>query len=225
VGILPVTPTADLWHDPQRSGVGRFSKRPDLAALVVLLVFGAFANAAGMVEPVVSELDALTTCPLLAVTAFYLIALVILPFLCMTSCAALSKLLGQRDESVPRIATRFAFALVPLGFGMWLTHYLFHFLTSYETIIPATQRFLLDLGWTSLGAPDWVCSCCKPVTAGLLHLEFVFLEVGLLLSWYAIYRIAGRRLLAALPWLVLSLLLFAAGIWIVLQPMQMRGTM
>ena len=55
VGILAVTPTADLWHDPLRSGVGRFSRRPDLAALVVLLVFGAFANAAGMVGPVVDS--------------------------------------------------------------------------------------------------------------------------------------------------------------------------
>ncbi len=53
VGILANAPTSELWRDPVRSGVGRFGARPDLAALVLVLVFGAFANAAGMVGPVV----------------------------------------------------------------------------------------------------------------------------------------------------------------------------
>ena len=34
-----------------------------------------------------------------------------------------------------------------------------------------------------------------------------------------------RALKAMAPWAILLLALFAAGIWIVLQPMQMRGTM
>jgi len=49
LSLLAVVPGQTLWTDRMRSGVGRFSRRPDLAALVVLLVFGAFANAAGMV--------------------------------------------------------------------------------------------------------------------------------------------------------------------------------
>src|SRR5262249_43033435 len=52
VGLLAQAPGADLWNDRPRSGVGRFACRPDLAALVLVLVFGAFANAAGMVGPV-----------------------------------------------------------------------------------------------------------------------------------------------------------------------------
>ena len=55
VGLLAGLPGAELWSDPLRSGIGRFGRRPDLAALVVVLVFGAFANAAGMVGPVVDE--------------------------------------------------------------------------------------------------------------------------------------------------------------------------
>jgi len=53
-----------------------------------------------------------------------------------------------------------------------------------------------------------------------------------LLSLYTGYRIALSRsprrslaLKALAPWAVLSLLLFAAGVWIVFQPMQMRGTL
>jgi hypothetical protein len=58
------------------------------------------------------------------------------------------------------------------------------------------------------------------------------LDVGLLLSLYTALRIAetitGRgahALKAFLPWGLLICLLFACGIWIVLQPMEMRGTL
>ena len=58
-----------------------------------------------------------------------------------------------------------------------------------------------------------------------------FLDLGLLLSLYSAYRIAlahtpslPRALKALAPWALLLILLFAAGVWIVLQPMQMRGT-
>src|SRR6202522_1341447 len=49
VGILACLPGKDLWSDPVRSGIGRFGNRPDLVVVVLVLVFGAFANAAGMV--------------------------------------------------------------------------------------------------------------------------------------------------------------------------------
>ena len=39
------------------SGIGRLSRRPDLAALILILVFGAFANAGGMVGPVLEWQD------------------------------------------------------------------------------------------------------------------------------------------------------------------------
>jgi hypothetical protein len=129
------------------------------------------------------------------------------------------------------LAARYSFALVPLGFAMWLAHYSFHFLTSYDTAVPTAQRFAIDLGWAGLGEPLWLGSCCRPVAQWLPRLEIIFLELGLLLSLYAGYRIslarsAGRwrALKALLPWAFLMVLLFAAGVWIVLQPMQMRGT-
>jgi hypothetical protein len=69
------------------------------------------------------------------------------------------------------------------------------------------------------------------VATWLPRLEIVFLDLGLLLSLYTGYRIAlGRsprvpQALGALaPWALLIGLLFALGIWLVFQPMQMRGT-
>ncbi len=71
-----------------------------------------------------------------------------------------------------------------------------------------------------------------PVAQWLPQMEILLLDVGLLFSLYAVYRIAlgysdrGPRVVAMIgPWALLIVLLFAAGVWIVLQPMQMRGAL
>src|SRR5262249_6420179 len=123
------------------------------------------------------------------------------------------------------------FSLVPLGFGMWLAHYSFHFLASCDAVIPAMQRFAGDLG-LALGEPEGRYACCRPVADWLPRLEILFLGVGFLFSLYSAYRIAltqchptSQALKAFAPWGMLMALLFAVGVWIVLQPMQMRGTL
>ena len=229
VGLIAVLPTEDLWTDRQRSGVGRFGRRRDIAALIVVLVFGAFANAAGMVGPVAEASDQLSSLVgvrsrLLASTAFYIVALIVLPLLAVGGAAVLSRRWGRLEAGAVDVATRYAYTLAPLGFGMWLAHYGYHFLTSYETAVPVSQRFVADLGLTWLGFPAWGLACCRPGMAWLLPLEFLSLDVGLLLSLYAGYRLAPS-MKAMAPWALLLVLLFAAGVWILLQPMQMRGTL
>jgi hypothetical protein len=130
------------------------------------------------------------------------------------------------------VATRFSYALVPLGFSMWLAHYSFHFLASFGAVTPALQRFAGDLGWAVLGEPAWARACCRPVADWLPRLEILSLDLGLLLSLYTGYRIArtqseraSRALKMLAPWAALLVLLFAGGVWIVLQPMQMRGAL
>jgi cytochrome c oxidase assembly factor CtaG len=229
VAIVAGPPAAELWHDPWRSGVGRFSRRTDLAVLVVILVFGAFANAGGMVGPVIEWQDGLRAnwgqaSPFWAITTYYVATLLVLPLLVVGFAAWLS----QRWSGV---ATRYVFALIPLGFAMWLSHYCYHLLPSYDAAIPPIQRFAAERG-LNLGSPDWICSCCRPVADWLPRLEILVLNLGLLLSLYTGYRIALDRkaelphtLKPLLSWATLMVLLWATGLWIVLQPMQMRGTM
>jgi hypothetical protein len=243
VGILAEPPGKTLWHDSFRSGIGRFGQRPDLAALIVVLTFGAFANAAGMVAPVLEFRDQLTSLsgasrsptpgwpsPILITGFFYLFSLFVLPTLMVGASSFWSRWLGQLKESWLQVAIRFAFSLVPLGFSMWLAHYSFHFLTSFDAAIPAMQRFAGDLG-LALGEPEWRYACCRPVADWLPRLEILFLDVGFLFSLYSAYRIAltqcdrvSQALKAFAPWAMLMAFLFAIGVWIVLQPMQMRGT-
>jgi hypothetical protein len=237
VGILARAPGSDLWHDEIRSGVGRFGKRPDLAFLIVILVFGAFANAAGMVGPVVEARDRLDRflgqpSPRVTTTLFYVVALLVLPLLAVGGAAVLSRKWGQHTETWIEVATRYSYALVPMGFGMWLAHYGFHLLTSYDTVLPTTVRFLGDSGFSAVGRPHWVAGCCRTAADGLLQIEIVFLDLGMLLSLYTGYRIAlaqapqwSRRLWSFAPWAALIVLLFATGVWIIFQPMQMRGTL
>jgi cytochrome c oxidase assembly factor CtaG len=235
VGILAEPPGKALWHDRLGSGLGRLSRRPDLAALIVVLAFGAFVNASGMIAPVLDWRDALTArlhhpSPLFVISGYYVVGLLAVPALSVATAAGLCRWAGRLEASRLEVATRFVPALVPLGFSMWLAHYSLHFLASLGAVTPAIQRFAADLGCAVLGQPEWVRACCRQVADWLPRLEILFLDLGLLLSLYAAYRIAlaqtdqtSQALKALAPWAMLIVLMFAAGIWIVLQPMQMRG--
>jgi hypothetical protein len=123
----------------------------------------------------------------------------------------------------------FTYALLPLGLGVWLAHYTFHFLTGFWTVVPVVQSFVADLAGTPLlGAPRWELGPLLPA-AWLNPLELGFLGLGwfgaLLVAYRIAERLAGRRAWGAwLPWAILLTLLLAAGIWLMGQPMEMRGT-
>jgi len=170
--------------------------------------------------------------PLAIVSGFYLMAIVVF--------AAARGRWRSSDEPSARIFRRQfaahgdALQLRTSAAGIFdvLAHYSFHLFSSYDTVIPATQRFAAEMGLSILGPPQWSCSCCRPVQDWLPRLEVLFLDFGLLLSLYTTFRIARSQssristaIKACLPWALLIGLLFAAGIWIVLQPMQMRGMM
>lgn len=237
VGLIARPPGKSLLDDSNRSGIGHVSRRPDLAALVLVVVFGAFSNAAGMVAPVVNWLDNVSAAlglssSIVSLTVFNVLALLVLPLVLTGLAASLSRHWGRLSPPRLELATRFAFALVPIGFAMWLSHYGLHLVTSWETVFPVTQRFARDLGVVALGPPQWARACCPPVAEWAPRLEVLVLDVGLLFSLYCAYQIASglterptNALKALFPWAVLIGLLFAAGVWIILQPMEMRGTL
>jgi hypothetical protein len=180
---------------------------------MMVVVFGAFANAAGMIAPVNSAIDSASQwigapSPKLMTAIFILCTAFIVPsFLCI-----LAKKCSKTTYQV-------AWSLVPLGIAMWAAHLLFHFFTSYKTIIPVAQRALHDLGlakppqalWEVASTPQW-----------LLHGELFLMTIGFLASFAICLRVTTNSR-QRIPWCVLSLGLFLWGVWILLQPMQMRG--
>jgi hypothetical protein len=117
---------------------------------------------------------------------------------------------------------------VPFGFGMWLAHYGFHLLTGALTIVPVTQRAAVDLlGWPALGPPLWRLTGMRP--GSVFPIQAGFILLGAMGSLSAAYQISERdyrdRVGSALAaWLAVIALLAAAALWILSQPMEMRGT-
>jgi len=235
VGILAAAPARDLARDPYRSSLRRLSERPDIAVLALVTVFGAFANAAGMVEPVqawerttAARFGVASTLPIL--TAALALAVLAAPALTSAAAAWTAQRLSSSTASVRSIACRFAFAFVPLGLGMWTAHFLFHLLTGAGALRPVVQRVASELSGAVLGAPAWAASAPAAAPDSITALELLLLDIGLLASLYTGWRIAahdrgrGARAVAMLlPWALLMVVLWTAGVWIVFQPMEMRG--
>ncbi|HEX2922546.1 MAG TPA: FesM, partial [Chloroflexota bacterium] len=212
-----------------------FARRPDLAAMAVVLVAAAFMNAFGMVAPVYGVERWIagslgTESRLLVLAVLFGFGLVVVPALLVSIAGWIGRYLSGSRRPVIQVASYYSFALVPLGFGMWLSHYSFHFLTGALTVLPVVQSLLSDLGLPILGSPQWGLGPVVPFS-WLMPVELLFLEGGLLVSLVAGYRMAareegdsGKTLIAFLPWALLCLALFAAGVWLMQQPMEMRGT-
>jgi polyferredoxin len=243
VGISNRLPASELWADAWRSGIGRFSRRPDLAALAVVFTFGALLNAFAMVTPVYALEDWLagllnTASELPVLATIFFVGLVVVPLALM----GLTGWLSRRGAGYPASGlslkgtiTRYAYALVPMGFSIWLAHYAFHFLTGFWTFVPVAQSFVADImGRSLLGSPRWDLGPLLP-PGWLYPLELGILGLGWLGSLLVAYRLAARHQpeedgpavfwRAFLPWAVLVSLLIAAAIWLMGQPMEMRGTM
>jgi hypothetical protein len=128
---------------------------------------------------------------------------------------------------VSDVAVRYAYALVPLGAGIWLAHYGFHLLTGLGTIVPVTQSALLDVtGRAWLGEPDWGWLGMR--SGAVFPLQIGATVLGAFGSISLVHRISwsehrDRATYAAMPWVALAVGLAALALWIFAQPMEMRG--
>lgn len=232
VGLTTRLPGSELWSDARRSGVGLFSKRKDLAALAIVFLFGALLNAFGMVSPVYAVQEWLagvmgTTheAPVLG-TLFFLL-LVVEPVLLLGLAGWLSRRGAGTAEPLLLVVTRFAYALIPLGFGVWLAHYSFHLLTGLWTFVPVLQDLFVKSGLPIFGRPSWGLGGLPERL--VTPIELGFLALGLLGSLLVAWRIAERdypprTAQAFAPWAGLCVLLWAVAMWLLSQPMEMRGT-
>jgi cytochrome c oxidase assembly factor CtaG len=245
VGILAPPAGRGLTFPDWRSSLGRLADRVDASVLLLILVFGAFANATGMTAPILAWQDELTASwgfetPATAASILLGVELLLLPILAIGILLLLARTVGPAPVGAPIRGWmgRGALALLPLGVVMWIVHYQFHFLTSWAAIIPVSHRALLDLSGgaleAQLGTPGWSAACCAPVPGWLLQFEIVLLNIGFLVSWALGFSFARAALpssrtlrvfVGLLPLGLIQVGLLLWGVWIVLQPMQMRGTL
>jgi len=214
-----------------RSGVGMFSKRKDLAVLIIVFSFGALLNALGMVSPVYALEQWLAgvfgvkyELPVLAV--IFTLFLVCEPLLLVAIAAWLTRVWSGKKRSLVSLAVRYSYSLVPIGFSIWVAHFGFHFLTGLFTFIPVTQSALAEIGWPILGGPYWWLSGLAPNLVQLL--EFGFITLGLLGSLLVAYSIAATEeadhpVRVFSVWAMLAFLIAGSAFWLMSQPMEMRG--
>jgi ferredoxin len=232
IALAARVPGAELADVGRRSGIGRFSRRWDIAALAVVFTFGSLMNAFGMVAPVhgveawiARALGVMSEAPVLAV--LFVVVLGVLPALMLGSAAVVTKYLAGDWRPVTQIAVNFAYALVPFGFGMWLAHYGFHLLTGAFVVVPAAQRAAADVfGWPVLGAPLWQLTGMRP--GAVFPIQAGFILLGAMGSFAASFRVADRDYpsrtgRSAAPWAFVVVTLMVAALWLVAQPMDMRG--
>jgi hypothetical protein len=230
VGIISRVPAVELVTDPMRSGLGFLSKRKDLAALVIVFTFGALLNAFGMVSPVyafenwlANRLGVSSELPVLAIV--FGLFLVCDPLILLGAAAWVSRVWGGSRRSLVSLAVRYSYSLAPLGFGIWLAHFGFHFLTGIYTLVPVTQAAVSDLGWAILGQPAWGSPGLAPNVVQLF--QFGFIVLGLLGSLSVTYAIAAtderHPTRVFIPWAFVSVLVASAAFWLMTQPMEMRG--
>jgi ferredoxin len=233
IGILSRLPGSELLTDPLRSGIGYFSKRKDLAALVIVFCFGALLNAFGMVSPVYAVetwlgkiLHVSGEAPVLGlIFAFFL---VVEPIVLLGAAVWLTRSWAHVNRPAIPLAIRYTYGLVPLGFGMWLAHYGFHFLTGLYTIIPVTQSAVASLGTAILGEPRWTPN---GLPANLVQvIEIGFLLLGFAGSLTVTHGLAeedspSHPMRAFIPWAAVCTILWVAAMWLIFQPMEMRATL
>jgi hypothetical protein len=233
VGIVARSPGDELAVDPLRSGIGFFSRRKDLTALVILFSFGALLNAFGMVSPVYAVerwigglLGIRREAPVLGV--IFGLFLVVEPAVLLGSAAWLTQKWAKPTRPIVPTAVRYSYGLVPLGFGLWLAHYGFHFFTGLLTIVPVTQNAVASLGWPILGRPLWTWTGVP--LRFVRALEMMFLGLGLAGSLMVMYRLAEtdsprQWWRVFIPWAAISILVSLAALWLLYQPMEMRATL
>ena len=233
IAVATRVPGLELVDPRRRSGIGLLARRRDVAAIVVLFVFGGLINALGMTAParameqsLVNLLGVRSEGPVLA--ALFAIVLIAIPISLLGIAGMLTATLTRRGlSSWLDVVTRYSYALVPLGFGVWLAHYGFHLLTGVLTLIPVTQSAVLDLiGWPALGTPLWQLTGMRPGLVFPIEVGVIVMGAGgsLVLAYLISERdYLERRVIATIPWAVVTIAITVAALWITSQPMDMRA--
>jgi ferredoxin len=233
IALATRLPAAELAEGRRRSGIGRFAQRRDIAALAVLFAFGSMVNAFAMTAPsydlgrwLSRVIGVGSEVPVLA--AVFIVGLGALPLALMGAAAVLTRRLGRaRGGSIGATLVNYAYALVPFGFGMWLAHYGFHFLTGLLTVIPVTQSAAVDMvGWPAFGEPQWRWAGLRP--GAVFPIQLGFIVLGTIGSLAVAYQISQRDYPdrpgpPTAPWAFVMAGLATVAIWILAQPMEMRG--
>lgn len=205
----------------------------DRATLLVSLAFMGFANAFGMVPPAAAVDAWMRSLGVhsegLRLLLLFGMGTVALPAALVWSLSTIGSRVSGAPSQAKAHAARFAPAFVPMGIGIWLAHYGFHFAIGALTLVPALQAFVLDHGWGWAGSPNWRLGPILPLE-WIFPIQVAAVCLGFLAAIAVLARASlqqarepMRALADLLPWAIALALLTAAALWVFNLPMQPRG--
>ncbi len=237
IGLLTRVPFVDVTQDRWRSSIGVLAKRIDFMVLLAVIAVGGFANAIAMTEPALALVQDCREW--MGGNYLAVMCVVLASMIAIALPMVAASLIGSTSRADIRMRfSHMTLSLLPLSIAMWLAHLGFHFVTGFRSALPPLQRAAQDLGVNGLGSPQWSANCCAIMPAWLVPAQLIILGAGLLLSlslmWLRAERSIEPDIRTSLPsmfavarrsfiGMVASLCWWAIGVWIVLQPMQMRG--
>ena len=210
--------------------------RLDLALLAIFAACLGLVNAFAMTPPAYAVQSALaaalgTRSEPLVLGIVFVVGALLTPLALVLAAAWINRATGSQARTLWRLVMRHAYAFVPLGFGVWSAHYLFHLLVGPLTIVPAFQTFWVNVvGQPVFGAPNWTVGAWSLPLAVVQGVQMVAVASGLAAALAVVWAGAvpahpTRRAAAgeALPWAVILVALAGLAVWIFLLPMEMRG--
>jgi polyferredoxin len=232
VALTTRMPGAELLERGRRSGIGRLMQRPDLAALAVVFTFAALVSAFTMTTPayaveqrIAATMGAQSEWPALAV--IFIAGLLVVPTVLLVAAGTITRLVARNRDALRPTVVAYAYALIPIGLGIWVAHYGFHLLTGVLTVVPVVQSAVVDaFGYTLLGGPFWGWVGLQPGAVFPIQLGCVVLgAAGSLGLVHAISQRdqPSRAVLVSAPWLAVVMLIATTALWILSQPMEMRA--
>jgi polyferredoxin len=237
IGLLTRVPFVDITQDRWRSSIGVLAKRIDFMVLLAVIAVGGFANAIAMTEPALALVQDCREW--MGGNYLAVMCVVLASMITIALPMVVASLIGSTSRADIRMRfSHMTLSLLPLSIAMWLAHLGFHFVTGFRSALPPLQRAAQDLGVNGLGSPQWSANCCAIMPAWLVPAQLMILGAGLLVSlslmWLRAERSIESDTRTSLPsmlavarrgfiGMLASLCWWAIGVWIVLQPMQMRG--
>lgn len=202
-------------------------KRWDFSLFIIILAFMGVMNAFGMVPPVYVLQEQLAQflnirSEFIILLLVFLVGNIVLPVALILLTAYVTRALTRTQLPLRHIVAAFAPSFVPLGFGIWFAHYVFHFLITPLSIIPVVQEFLGQKG-------EWARFSASVNADVISFMQALALLGGFAMSLFIAQKVALRLfkrdgLLGFMPWAFVLLLLMAVAFAIFTLPMEMRGS-
>ncbi len=238
VGLMTRTPGRELLQS------GAWRKSWDISFIAIILTFLGLLNAFGMVPPVYDlQQDIATTLNLrglglndngidgVSLLVLFGVFGVIVPVVLTLGVAWITQTITntRKKYNLRETVAHFAPAFVPLGLGIWVAHYGFHFLIGALTIIPVFQNFLVDHRIMVFGEPNWALGGMTNLDAvtviQVIALMGGFLWTMLIAQRTAMQMYRRQGMMALLPWALLFLGIVYVSLQVFGLDMEMRGTL